>query len=161
QSRLPRLPAGGVRRCSRQGGSRRPGGGLLRPVDDESFQRRRAAYRRPFAFPDASELLRQPSKEDRLHAYLKEAARRPERASPRPRDTGSEVLLAIGREGETAARRYSEAFDNWSPPSFVLSEGEIAARTAGVDDELKAHIAFAQDQVSRFARLQLDSMHEF
>jgi sulfopropanediol 3-dehydrogenase len=93
--------------------------------------------------------------------YLKHPEQRPEAASEEVRQTVSEVLLAIEREGEPAVRRYSKAFDGWSPPSFVVSEEEIAAATAAVDEELRAHIAFAQEQISNFARLQLESMHEF
>ena len=93
--------------------------------------------------------------------YLKQAELRRETASAQIRETVSEVLLAVEREGDAAVRRYSQAFDNWSPPSFVLSKEDIAAGTVAVDDELKSHIAFAQEQISRFARLQLDSMREF
>ena len=93
--------------------------------------------------------------------YLKRSNVQAESPSSEVRETVSEVLLAIEREGEAAVRRYSQRFDGWSPPSFVLSEQDIDARIAAVDDELKAHIAFAQEQISTFARLQLESMHEF
>ena len=93
--------------------------------------------------------------------YLKRARLERETTSSQIRETVSEVLLAVEREGEAAVRRYSQAFDDWSPPSFVLSEEDIATGIAAVDDELKSHIAFAQEQISNFARLQLDSMHEF
>lgn len=92
---------------------------------------------------------------------LKQPERRPEAASAQIRETVSEVLLAIEREGEPAVRRYSEAFDGWSPASFVVSPDEVAAAGAAVDDALKGHIAFAQEQISNFARLQLESMREF
>jgi sulfopropanediol 3-dehydrogenase len=93
--------------------------------------------------------------------YLKRPEPQGVGASSQVRETVSEVLLAIEREGEPAVRRYSQQFDGWSPPSFVLSQEDIASGTASVDDELKAHIAFAQEQISTFARLQLESMHEF
>jgi sulfopropanediol 3-dehydrogenase len=95
-----------------------------------------------------------------LPEYLKQATAEPESVSAEIRDTVSEVLLAVEREGDAAVRRYSEAFDGWSPPSFVVSAEEIAGASAEIDEELRSHIAFAQEQISSFARLQLESMLE-
>jgi len=72
----------------------------------------------------------------------------------------SEMLRDIERGGIDAVRRWSAELDDWSPKSFVVSSDEIARATAQLDDELKQHIEFAQDQVRRFAQAQRDTMHE-
>ncbi|MGH8252709.1 MAG: histidinol dehydrogenase, partial [Steroidobacteraceae bacterium] len=55
------------------------------------------------------------------------------------RDTVSEILLAVQREGVAAVRRYSERFDGWSPPSFRVSIDEAVRQIDALDDELKGH----------------------
>ena len=47
-------------------------------------------------------------------------------------------------------RRYSQRFDSWDPPSFIVSDDEIAAAAESLDAELRDHIAFAEDQVRGF-----------
>jgi sulfopropanediol 3-dehydrogenase len=87
------------------------------------------------------------------------------RAEPQPgpvtqeiRDTVSRILLEVEREGDAAVRRWSRELDGWDPPSFRVSEEEIARAQAEVDDVLKAHIAFAHEQVRNFARLQRQTL---
>jgi sulfopropanediol 3-dehydrogenase len=77
------------------------------------------------------------------------------------RDTVSEVLSAVEREGDAAVRRYSERFDGWSPPSFRVGAEQIEAASRDVPDELREHIAFAQRQVRGFAELQRSTLTEF
>ena len=72
----------------------------------------------------------------------------------------SEMLRDIERGGIDSVRRWSAELDDWSPKSFVVSSDEIARATSQLDDELKGHIEFAQDQVRRFAQAQRDTMHE-
>ncbi|MEA2424835.1 MAG: sulfopropanediol 3-dehydrogenase [Thermoleophilaceae bacterium] len=77
------------------------------------------------------------------------------------RDTVSEVLSAVEREGDAAVRRYSERFDDWSPPSFRVSADQIEAALRGIPAELGEHIAFAQRQVRGFAELQRATLTDF
>jgi sulfopropanediol 3-dehydrogenase len=77
------------------------------------------------------------------------------------RDTVSEILLAVDREGDSAIRRYSERFDGWNPASFRVGEAAIAEAERSVAGELKEHIAFAQDQVRGFAELQRATLSDF
>jgi sulfopropanediol 3-dehydrogenase len=93
--------------------------------------------------------------------HLKHAEAVPRAATDEIRATVSEILLAVEREGERAVRRYSERFDGWSPPSFRVSAGEIAAAEAAVGDELARHVAFAQEQVRRFAEAQRATLTDF
>jgi sulfopropanediol 3-dehydrogenase len=77
------------------------------------------------------------------------------------RDTVSEVLSAVERDGDAAVRRYSERFDAWSPPSFRVGADQIEAASREVPDELREHIAFAQRQVRGFAELQRATLTDF
>jgi sulfopropanediol 3-dehydrogenase len=70
------------------------------------------------------------------------------------------MLRDIERGGIDAVRRWSAELDDWSPESFVVSSDEIARARSQLDDELKQHIEFAQEQVRRFAQAQRDTMHE-
>jgi sulfopropanediol 3-dehydrogenase len=72
--------------------------------------------------------------------------------------TVSEVLGAVEREGVDAVRRYSDRFDGWSPPEFRVSSEQIEHATTSIPDELKAHIAFTQEQVRNFAELQRSTL---
>jgi sulfopropanediol 3-dehydrogenase len=93
--------------------------------------------------------------------YLKKPEPPPPAVTQEIRDTVSEILLAVERDGAQAVRRYSERLDGWNPPSFRVGADEIARAEAEVDDELKQHIAFAQDQVRNFAQLQRETLGEF
>jgi sulfopropanediol 3-dehydrogenase len=73
----------------------------------------------------------------------------------------SEMLLQIEREGADAIRSYSRELDGWDPPSFRVSDAEIAAASASLDDELLAAIEFAQQQIREFAQLQRDTLVDF
>ena len=75
--------------------------------------------------------------------------------------TVSEILLRVEREGMDAVRDYSQKLDGWSPESFAVTAGEIAAATAELSDELKAAIEFAQRQVRGFAQRQRDTLVDF
>ncbi len=90
--------------------------------------------------------------------YLKHPAATDAAVADEIRATVSEILLAVEREGAAAVRRYSERFDGWSPPSFRVTPEEVARRTATVDDELRGHIAFAQEQVRNFATRQRETL---
>jgi sulfopropanediol 3-dehydrogenase len=74
--------------------------------------------------------------------------------SAQVRSTVEAILADIAARGEAAVREYSEKFDKWSPPSFKLSESEIAecvrALPQGVIDDIK----FAQTQIRNFALTQ-------
>ena len=86
--------------------------------------------------------------------YLKRAPWHSPTASAEVRRTVSEMLLRIERRGESAVRAYSEQLDGWAPPSFLVGDAEIRRASAGVGDELAAHIEFARAQVRGFAEAQ-------
>ena len=70
----------------------------------------------------------------------------------------SEILRDIEQGGIDAVRRYSQQFDGWAPDDFVVSDAEFQRVAGELDDELKRHIAFAQDQVRGFAQAQLGTL---
>src|ERR1700736_1595685 len=98
---------------------------------------------------------------DRMPDYLKQPKPTPSAVTQETRDTVSEILLDVERDGAAAVRRWSERLDGWNPPSFRVSDDEIARAGAELDDELKGHIAFAQEQVRNFATLQRATLTEF
>ncbi len=81
-------------------------------------------------------------------------------SSAQVRSTVEAILSDIAARGEAAVREYSEKFDKWSPPSFKLSESEIAecvrALPSGVIDDIK----FAQTQIRNFALTQRAALQD-
>ena len=61
------------------------------------------------------------------------------------------ILLEIEQKGDAAVRELSEKFDDWSPESFRLSEGEIQSCLDQVPDQAISDIEFAQEQIRNFA----------
>jgi sulfopropanediol 3-dehydrogenase len=92
--------------------------------------------------------------------YLKQAPWHSRAVSEDVKRTVSEMLARIDADPETEIRRYSRELDGWAPESFLVAEAEIAAAAERLDEELRAHIAFAQDQVRRFAQAQRDTLRD-
>jgi sulfopropanediol 3-dehydrogenase len=72
----------------------------------------------------------------------------------------SEILKDIDKHGLDAVRRYSEEFDNWAPEDFIVSGSEFERAAAEIDDTIKQHIAFAQNQIRTFATAQRGTVSE-
>ena len=68
------------------------------------------------------------------------------------------MLQDISTGGVDAVRRWSRELDGWDGPddtgSFVVTEEDFERAAARLDEGLKAHIAFAQEQVRTFALAQ-------
>ena len=92
--------------------------------------------------------------------YLKQAPWHSQAVSDDVKRTVSEMLSNIDRDPETEIRRYSRELDGWDPDSFLVDDASIAAAADEIGDELRAHIAFAQDQVRAFAQAQRATMHD-
>lgn len=69
-----------------------------------------------------------------------------------------DTLKDIEARGDTAVRELSEKFDNYSPPSYKLSQEEIDALMAKVAPRDMDDLKFAQAQVRAFAEAQRASM---
>ncbi len=64
--------------------------------------------------------------------YLKKAEPIGEQVTRAIRESVSEILMAVEKEGITAVRRYSEQLDGWNPEScVVLGEGFRRAGGSG------------------------------
>jgi sulfopropanediol 3-dehydrogenase len=93
--------------------------------------------------------------------YLKKAEPIGEQVTQDIRQSVSEILTAVEREGIVAVRRYSEQLDDWNPESCVVLEEEILRAEDSIDEELKEYINFAQEQVRNFAQLQRETLVDF
>lgn len=96
-----------------------------------------------------------------MATYFKEPQKRSQAATDEIRETVSTIIAEVERRGTDAIRAYSERFDDWSPPSFRVSDEEIDSVAERVDPEVREHARFTIDQVRNFALLQRESMHEF
>ncbi len=92
--------------------------------------------------------------------YLKRATKTAESESGTAQRVVAEMLSEIERRGEDAVRDYARSLDNWSG-EIRVSPQEIERRVRDVPQTVKEDIAFATDQVRRFARAQRDSVRDF
>ncbi|MDX1422323.1 MAG: histidinol dehydrogenase [Kiloniellales bacterium] len=76
------------------------------------------------------------------------------------RDAVETMIANIRTGGEAAVRDYARELDGWDG-DFVLSDEKKARLIAEVDEQDKADIRFAHDQVRRFAEAQRASISEF
>ena len=70
------------------------------------------------------------------------------------------TLKDIEARGDAAVRDLSERFDNFSPASFRLSDGEVEALMSRVSARDMDDVTFAQAQVRKFAQAQRDSVRD-
>ena len=91
--------------------------------------------------------------------YLKKADKTAETGASDVRDTVQEILANIEAGGDAAAMEYAAKFDNYDGP-VLLSEEDIAAACAKVSQKLKDDIAFAYENVRRFAETQKSTMKD-
>jgi sulfopropanediol 3-dehydrogenase len=92
--------------------------------------------------------------------FLKRALAAPVHVKEDVRDVVSTILADIEERGEAAVRDWSLRLDGWAPRSFVVGAAEVEKAAASIPDELKAHIAFAQEQVRGFAEHQRGTLTE-
>ena len=94
--------------------------------------------------------------------YLKHGASQAEAAQEdlNVRATVEGILQSIERRGDVAVREYSEKFDRWSPSDFRLSRAQIDACDTRLTQRDLDDIAFAQEQVRRFAQVQRDALRD-
>jgi sulfopropanediol 3-dehydrogenase len=96
-----------------------------------------------------------------MAAYLKAPQERPQAVTDEIRDTVSTIISDVRREGETAIRRYSEEFDDWSPATFRVPEAEIRRAGEQLEAEVERSARFTLEQVRNFAELQRRTMIDF
>jgi sulfopropanediol 3-dehydrogenase len=86
--------------------------------------------------------------------HVKRAARTPRSDESQTGAIVADMLARIEAEGEAAVRSLAAKLDDWDG-DMVVSADERAAAAAAVPDRLKRDIAFAHDQVRRFAEAQM------
>ena len=90
-----------------------------------------------------------------MATYLKRAVERPVEDLTAVRQTVSEILERIQKEGMDAVRFYSKKFDGWEPKSFRLSADEIRAAKKALPASEIQDIDFCQAQIRNFASEQM------
>lgn len=92
--------------------------------------------------------------------YLKTARSAQDRADDdaQTRAIVESTLKQVEAGGDLAVRELSEKFDNYSPVSFKLSQGDIETLIASLTERELADIKFAQENVRQFAQAQRNSM---
>ncbi|WP_298804772.1 histidinol dehydrogenase [uncultured Lentibacter sp.] len=92
--------------------------------------------------------------------YLKSSDTKAEAAAGADvRDTVSVMLARIKAGGEEAARDYARRLDGWEG-DVVVSEATVAQAVEAVPQALKDDIAWAHDNIRRFAEAQLATVSE-
>ena len=81
-------------------------------------------------------------------------------ADKQVRETVETILGDIAVRGDAAVRELSAKFDRWEPDSFRLGEREIEGCLSQLTKRDIDDIAFAQEQVRKFAQIQRDSMKD-
>ena len=70
------------------------------------------------------------------------------------------TLKEVEVKGDEAVRELSKKFDNFDQPNFLLTESEIDAAMQKVSTRDMEDIKFAQNQIRRFAKEQMNSMSD-
>lgn len=73
----------------------------------------------------------------------------------------SNTIKTIEGEGDKALRDLSVKFDNWNPESFRLDDNQIEKIINNIPQQVKEDIAFAQNNIKRFAKAQKNSLKDF
>ena len=76
------------------------------------------------------------------------------------RTVGEKTLKEVEVKGDEAVRELSKKFDNFDRPNFLLTESEIDAAMQKVSTRDMEDIKFAQHQIRRFAKEQMNSMSD-
>ena len=91
--------------------------------------------------------------------YLKKAVKTAQTGASDVHDTVMQILQDIEAGGDARALEYAAKFDKYEGAP-LLTEAEIAAACAQVPQQLKDDIAFAHDNVRRFAETQKASLRD-
>jgi len=94
------------------------------------------------------------------HLKTGQSAEAKAESSAQVRPTVEAILADISARGEVAVREWSAKLDNWSPPTFRLSEGEIAECLRSLSPQVIDDIRFAQEQIRNFALAQRAALRD-
>ncbi len=91
---------------------------------------------------------------------LKSSSKQPSTTDTETQSIVLDMLSTIEQQGESAALDYTKKLDNYDGEILVSAE-TIEAVSKTIPQAIKDDIAFAHDNVTRFAQAQLDSMKGF
>ena len=91
--------------------------------------------------------------------HVKKAARTAEAGRAEVQAVAERMLAEIEAGGDAAALDAARRLDGWEGPAIVTPE-EVGAAAARVPERLRDDIRFAHDNVRRFAKAQLSTVHE-
>lgn len=92
--------------------------------------------------------------------YIKKAEKSAEDTSLKAREISSKLLEEIKAGGEDAVRKIARELDKWEA-DFVLSDEKRQRLIDSVPDHIKKDIEFAHRAVSKFAKMQAESIKPF
>jgi len=70
------------------------------------------------------------------------------------------IIGDVRRRGDVAVREYSERFDHWAPPSFLLDAASIERIVGSAPRQVIDDIVAVQANVRRFAQAQRESLSD-
>ena len=73
-------------------------------------------------------------------------------------ETARQIIAAIADRGEEGLREWSRKLDQWDPDQFRVSREAIARAYADVGEDGVADIRFLHDQITAFARVQMEAL---
>lgn len=79
---------------------------------------------------------------------------RPTQTVEEVEDTVSQIFSEVRKNGDQAIKKYTSFFDNVKLDNFVISQAEIDAASIEVSEELKAAIAIAKTNITKFHKAQ-------
>jgi sulfopropanediol 3-dehydrogenase len=96
-----------------------------------------------------------------MPVYLKKAQERPAEDLSKVRETVRQIIEKVKQEGEDAVRHYSEAFDQWAPKSFKISENDMRSARDKLPASMAEDIDYCQAQIRNFAQEQMKRLVDF
>ena len=75
-------------------------------------------------------------------------------------DIVKSTIKNIEQNGDKAIRELSNKFDSWNPDSFRLSDRKLDEIISTIPDQVKKHIAFAQENIRKFAEKQKETLSD-
>ena len=75
-------------------------------------------------------------------------------------ETVRDILADIAARKDDAVRELSQKFDNWNPPDFKLTDGQIRKLISSLPKQAVDDIKFAQAQVRNFAQAQRKALQD-
>jgi sulfopropanediol 3-dehydrogenase len=96
-----------------------------------------------------------------MPTYLKKAAPKPRLDTSSIEETVRRMLADIAEHRDEAVRRYARELDKWEGNDFRVSHDEIRRVENELPETFKEDFAYCKEQITGFARRQLESLREF